>query len=1043
MISSILNPPNHIVEKPTNSDHKVIKHNLQAIPKKQNVGNIQNLLNDYEGPSKNVSSVKIIPFHSNPHFIQEKQASNNSNPSSEENKISYRGLKNLGATCYMNSFLQVLFHLPLFRRNIFNIHVGDVDEDHNILLHLQRIFAMMQLSNYSVSTKNLARSFGWSNIETMMQQDIYEFCSVFLEKIDVAIQKVSQNNKFSISSLFKGKYLSTIKCRHVNFQTQTTNVINVCTLDVRGVSSLEESFMNFTALEPLDGSNQYDTGSSYGLQDADMFSNFIELPPVLMLHLKRFDINMETQQNSKIDTFFSFTKNLDLNRYLAEHNKVDCSQYELFGILVHAGTIHSGHYTAYLRPTPESEWYYFNDSEVHIVSEDQAISENFGGPDPFQTKKNKSHCAYMLIYVRIDSIERIFSPVNDNEIPERLKEFVVNNDKQIKFKKQMKEDESQRVKAFVIQVQDLEYLAERTGRILFESNLSVEIKKSMSFDDIYDLVSVLLDTHPLYLTIWVVHENSLKFKLDRRSQKVQDIMNYSTDMNIVKFFVEIDENESTSRSPSPQRSQSSTNAVSKGQTQNQQPEILIFVYSYFPSQKRPFKFTSTVSIHLNESVSAIFDSVRESFDIPSNVNMYSYVYIDKPVIKTNTENANLMFISNPESTIGTLSLVDGSVIIIQPDPYQFSPGGKLNQHLEVTSTGAKIEKENQAYSFMPDFIRSPPNEVTTYFNYISNNRYITVNRLIDPDVHVYLRYPETISISLFKEFIADAFEINYNEERDIMLLYGCNLTVPMSPCVQSVNVTPVSSLKLSDLLNNPRDKSENQAPKLVDERKTKINTIITSDVSEIMIHIFRNNPIQKVLSIRRFICYVFGLDGFRRTNFAFLKENVKVLDLISMFKNSIPEFRNYPAIRVLQYKKGKGISMPLPETMPISQLQNPIRIEAVPKDQFNLSKKSTLMQVFQINSGSRKPVDYISPFLILVNKDDNFALVKIRMKKYFRQRKIKSAKCRFFVVIGEHVMYLNDDSPMKQLVSISTPIYIEDTQKFLGASERSGVKIYT
>ena len=154
MISSILNPPNHIVEKPTNSDHKVIKHNLQAIPKKQNVGNIQNLLNDYEGPSKNVSSVKIIPFHSNPHFIQEKQASNNSNPSSEENKISYRGLKNLGATCYMNSAIQVLFHTALFRKNVLTYDTGitNINEitsqdasnkSKGILFNLQYLFYQM------------------------------------------------------------------------------------------------------------------------------------------------------------------------------------------------------------------------------------------------------------------------------------------------------------------------------------------------------------------------------------------------------------------------------------------------------------------------------------------------------------------------------------------------------------------------------------------------------------------------------------------------------------------------------------------------------------------------------------------------------------------------------------------------------------------------------------------------------------------------------------------------------------------------------------
>ncbi|KAK8866837.1 hypothetical protein M9Y10_009805 [Tritrichomonas musculus] len=1058
MISAFLNNSAEIPDRIKTTSHKtniidrkVIKHNLQAITKKQDVGTIQSLLNSSSGTSNIVPTVKTIPFHPISHLSDQSSIKTNTVHQTPTNRIpistsevSYRGLKNLGATCYMNSILQVLFHLPLFRKYIFNIRVGDTEEDHNILLHLQRIFAMMQLSHYSVSTKNLARSFGWSNIETMMQQDVYEFCSVFLEKIDITIQKIPQNKKFSISSLFKGKYISTIRCRHVNFQTQTTNVINVCTLDVRGVSSLEESFLSFTSVEPLDGSNKYDTGT-YGLQDADMFSKFTELPQILMLHLKRFDIDMETQQNSKIDSYFSFSKNIDLRKYLADQNNVDCSQYELFGVLVHAGTINSGHYTAFIRPTPNSPWHCFNDSEVNVVDEEKAIYENFGGPD-LQTKKNKLHCAYMLIYIRIDSIDRIFSPVSDDEIPEPLKKFVKDNDQQIKLKKQIKEDENQRVIAHIIQVQDLEYLAEKTGRILFESSMTIDVKKSMTFDNIYDIVAVFLETHPIYLTIWLVHQNSLQFKLNKSLGKVEDVMNFAFDENNIKLFVEIDENESPNRSISQNKSHTDINSLSKS-NQAQTSEIVIFVYSYFPSQRRPFRFTSTVSIQLDENVSDLFESVRDSYNIPHDVEMHCYIANNGGNTDLNPNRTPLIFIDNPEKTIGSLGLVDGSMIIIQPDPYQFIPEEGLGQHLEKTSTEAKVVKEDQAYSFIPDFMQAPPIDVSTYFEYLNNNRYIAVNTMKDPDAHVYLRFPETISVSMFKQFIADAFGIRYNENKDIMALYWKNSPIPIIPNIQSNdninnnsspnhnNPTSSKNINNNNLINHKSaiDKEENM----------KIGSILDPEINGIMVHIFKNTPIQTITSIRRIIAYIITQEGLMHTSLLLLNGNSNVANLLDIIKRNSSEFKMNQSIRVLQYKKGRSISMPLPPYMPISELRNPIRIEIIPKEQIDMPKKSFLMQVFQVKPGTKKPVDYLAPFLVFVRREDTFSAVKQRMKKYLRQRKIKDSKSRYFVCIGDNTIYLTDDFLMKQLISVNTPIYIEEIQKFSGNNERNGVKIYT
>lgn len=76
---------------------------------------------------------------------------------------------------------------------------------------------------------------------------------------------------------------------------------------------------------------------------------FQKFPPVLCLHLLRFEYDYHLSQNRKINDRYSFDYHLDLTEFL---EKPDCSSsaYTLLSVLVHSGDNSSGHYVSFINP---------------------------------------------------------------------------------------------------------------------------------------------------------------------------------------------------------------------------------------------------------------------------------------------------------------------------------------------------------------------------------------------------------------------------------------------------------------------------------------------------------------------------------------------------------------------------------------------------------------------------------------------------------------------------------------------------------------------
>ncbi|KAJ3210298.1 hypothetical protein HDU67_005417 [Dinochytrium kinnereticum] len=328
----------------------------------------------------------------------------------------YVGLKNQGATCYMNSLLQSLYFTTYFRKATYAIPTENDEPTKSIPLALQRVFYQLQHSDNPVGTTELTKSFGWDTLDSFMQHDVQEF-------------NRGSKAEGAISRLFVGKYKSYIKCINVDFESSRTEDFYDIQLNVKGCKNLHESFVDYIAVETLDGDNKYQA-EGHGLQDAKKGVIFTEYPPVLHLQLKRFEYDIERDAMVKINDRHEFPTEIELSRFLEESQstKVGSQKYILHGVLVHSGDLHGGHYCAFLRPEKNGKWFKFDDDRVVPVTEKEVMEDNYGGEFPvnpatkigFRNTKRFTN-AYMLVYIRESDIDNILAPLEDSDIPEHLR----------------------------------------------------------------------------------------------------------------------------------------------------------------------------------------------------------------------------------------------------------------------------------------------------------------------------------------------------------------------------------------------------------------------------------------------------------------------------------------------------------------------------------------------------------------------------------------------------------------------------------------------
>ena len=349
----------------------------------------------------------------------------------ERSNCGYVGLRNLGATCYMNSLMQQFFMIPKFRTGFLSLPNPDTENlDDNLLFQMQKLFLNLQESQ-----KKYYNTIGFCNsykdngqpINPSNQMDADEFFNMLFEKLENALK--GSNRESFFRDFFGGKVCNQViskECDHVSENFEDFYTISVA---VKGKNSLSESLDLYVECDILEGDNKYECSKCSAKVDALKRCCISELPNNLIIHMRRFEFDIEEMRRMKVNDHCQFPMDLNMEPYTKEglarkeaekegkmipdfQRPFSYYQYELVGILVHHGTAESGHYYSFIKDRENTTWYQFNDKIVDYFDERDISRSCFGGYENFteydmsvrkhvQNFRQREDNAYMLFYQRI------------------------------------------------------------------------------------------------------------------------------------------------------------------------------------------------------------------------------------------------------------------------------------------------------------------------------------------------------------------------------------------------------------------------------------------------------------------------------------------------------------------------------------------------------------------------------------------------------------------------------------------------------------------
>jgi ubiquitin carboxyl-terminal hydrolase 9/24 len=285
------------------------------------------------------------------------------------------GLKNAGATCYMNSVLQQLFMIKNLRNFILSIETqpfssetnhskdgcnvtnninnstsvfDDLDDtdaitttksndllqqseeikclseedqrkeyNMNIFKNLQMIFGHLAESKMQYYVpKGFWRQFrfgGGERVNLREQHDAVEFFNSVVDCIDESMKSIQKEQ--ICSKVLGGTFADQKICKGCPHKYSREESFTLLSVDVKHSQRLTESLEQYVKGDLLEGPNAYHCEKCNKKIDAIKRTCIKKLPAVLAIQLKRFDYDWEREIAVKSNEYFEFPRELDMQPY--------------------------------------------------------------------------------------------------------------------------------------------------------------------------------------------------------------------------------------------------------------------------------------------------------------------------------------------------------------------------------------------------------------------------------------------------------------------------------------------------------------------------------------------------------------------------------------------------------------------------------------------------------------------------------------------------------------------------------------------------------